>query len=214
MAHLTAWHGKYVNKQGDYVEKWQKYVPCLSHNISVVPYKSSHNKVLPYFWPLLENMAIKNIQKQKNEKNDIQSGTYPDTGSLVSPNPWNKGNTYMNQNKMYSLKMFTSIRVTSLVRYILPRASSCPLTHSGWAHSSVCWTKSVNIRFLPSNAYWKKCYKYPISIAFIPLQKFKGNQNAKYVKVCNTIPVRHYIFTQDTQPELHPIWLLAWNWGN
>jgi hypothetical protein len=44
MACLTAWCAKYINKQGDYIEKWQKYTICLSHNIPVVPYNSSHNK--------------------------------------------------------------------------------------------------------------------------------------------------------------------------
>jgi len=44
VAYLTAWCAKYINKRGDYIEKWQKYVTCLSRNIPLVPYNSSHNK--------------------------------------------------------------------------------------------------------------------------------------------------------------------------
>jgi hypothetical protein len=44
MAYLTARSAKYINKQEDYIEKWQKYVTCLSRNIPAVPHNSSHNK--------------------------------------------------------------------------------------------------------------------------------------------------------------------------
>jgi len=37
VAYLTAWCAKYINKRRDYIEKWQKYVTCLSRNIPLVP---------------------------------------------------------------------------------------------------------------------------------------------------------------------------------
>jgi hypothetical protein len=44
--------------------KNDKNITCLSRNIPAVPYTSSQNKVLLYFWPSLENKAIKTDEQK------------------------------------------------------------------------------------------------------------------------------------------------------
>jgi hypothetical protein len=80
MAYLNAWHGKYINKQGYYVEKWQTM--CLVCHIILQWY---HTRLLTIKCYLTSGPHLKTLQlKQTAEKINRISYNQVHTLTLVA----------------------------------------------------------------------------------------------------------------------------------